>query len=109
VFEVVSYQRAGRRVWTSKLFVADPITSETARVSQRGSHGKQMRVAVQNLRCHLLDRSCIVKDPDAATVCGENQIVLTRMDEDIVDCDVRKILQIQRHPFLTAAVRSKQS
>src|SRR6185436_16329878 len=41
VFEVVSYQRAGRRVWTSKLFVADPITSETARVSQRGSHGKQ--------------------------------------------------------------------
>src|ERR1043165_4597367 len=109
VFEVVSYQRAGRRVWTSKLFVADAVTSEATRVSQRRSHGKQIRVAAQNLRRHLLDRSCIVKDPDAATVCGENQIVLTRMDEDIVDRDVRKILQIQRYPFFAAAVRSKQA
>src|SRR6185503_333926 len=84
VFQVVSDQRTRRRIRTSENFVANAVTRKATRKPQRLAHRKQMRVAAENLWRHLLNRSRVVEDPDTAPVRGENQIVFTRMHDDVV-------------------------
>src|SRR6185369_13020875 len=101
--------RACRWIWSGKLLIASAVARKPARISQRRPHRKQVRIAAHDLRRHSLNDARVVEDPDAAAVRRENQIVLTRMNEDVVYRDVRQVFQVQWKPFLTAVVRREQS
>ncbi len=67
-----------------------------------------MNVAIEHRVIHLLKSGDIVHDPDRTSVCGEDQIVLTRMDENIVDRNCRQI-HVKFCPISAAIIRDEQS
>ena len=67
-----------------------------------------MNVPCKNGIIHLLQWSNIVHDPDRTPVGCEDEIVLTWVDEDVIDWDGRKI-HVKLGPTRTSVKRCEHS
>src|SRR6185503_260623 len=92
VFQVISYQRPIWRVRAGKLFISDAVTREARREAQSRSHGKHVDIALENIRGHLLDRRGVVKNNYAAPVSCQNQIVIARVNQNVMNRNVWQVL-----------------
>ncbi len=64
-----------------------------------------MYVLARDLRRELLDGRGVVENPDRAPVRAEDKIVVARVDENVVNGDVRQVLQTEARPVVAARVR----
>src|SRR5678816_241268 len=68
-----------------------------------------MRVTLKNVLIHLLNWRGVIEDPDAATVCCQDQIVVARVNFDVVYGHVRQVLEFESGPVLSRGVRHEQA
>jgi hypothetical protein len=53
-----------------------------------------MRGLRRDLGRHLLDGRGVIEDPDGAAVRGENQVVVARVDQNLVDRHRRQVAEV---------------
>src|SRR6185369_4106077 len=90
-FQVVTDRRAGSGIRAAEQFRTTPEAGQAGIVlpDRSRSHFKQVHIRVEHLLRDLLERTDIVEDVDATAVRTHDQIVVTRMDEDVVDAHRR--------------------
>ena len=69
-----------------------------------GADVEHVRVAFLRLVSQLLQRRDVVEDVDAAAVRSDDEIVVTRVDEDVIDTDRRQAVH-EPLPLLAAVQR----
>ncbi len=106
--QVVVDRRAARRVLADEhLLAADLLAAlPIVEVGDRRTDVEEHRV-LRRRRRELLQRRDVVGDPDAAPVRRDDQVVVARMDQDVVDARRRKVVH-ELLPLLAAVERDEQ-
>src|SRR6188474_3549430 len=66
-------------------------------------------ILLQQIRSQCAQRRDVVYYPDSTAMCGENQIVITRLNRQVANGNGRKMVALELRPACSAINRNPQS
>src|SRR5579859_6599921 len=100
-FDVVIQNRAVRRILRGKHLLPRTPPPLPQIPERRGPRAEKRQLGTRHTRVELLDRRKVIKNPDRPPVRRQHQVVLLRLDLDVIHRHGRKII-LQRRPIAAA-------
>src|SRR5918996_6073112 len=102
-------RRSARRVLPNEHLLPAHLlaTLLIVQIRHRRTDVEKIRLRGLHLRRPLLQRRDVVRDPDAPAMRGDDEVIVTGMDEDVVGAYRRKVVH-EFLPLLSAVERDEQ-